>query len=98
MFEQQVFSQYASRYYRLRVFASRFDRPRVPAACFLILSGKKRRRHWDRPLLKSRDRYSLTQLLTDLRQDDTDPVTGDITEAGQFKNFTRISWDDFTLL
>ena len=40
----------------------------------------------------------LTDLLTDLRADDTDPITGEINESGWFKNYTRISWDDFHLL
>ena len=74
----------------------------VAAATFIVLSGrttnKIRRRYWVRSLLKRRTTYSLEHLLADLRKDDFDPVTEEVTENGWFKNFTRISADDFEKL
>ena len=74
----------------------------VAAATFLVLSGGagKRRRYWVRPSLWSRATYGACDLLADLRRDDLDPVTNrvTVTKRGHFKNFTRISYDDFIML
>ena len=72
----------------------------VAAATYLVLSGsgKKRRRFWVRPSLLSRAIYSANDLLADLQRDDTDPVTNKVTKSGHFKNFTRISVEDFNML
>ena len=74
----------------------------VAAATFLVLSGGagKRRRYWVRPSLLSRATYGACDLLADLRRDDLDLVTNRVTatKRGHFKNFTRISYDDFIML
>ena len=76
---------------------SRRDRALLAAASTYILLSERKRRYWVRPSLQSKKVYSLTDLLTDLRADDTDPITGEINESGWFKNYTRISRDDFHL-
>ena len=72
----------------------------VAAASFLVLCGrnKKRRSYWVRSFLQSRAIYSLEDLLADLRRDDTDQGTEEATHHMWFKNFTRISSEDFAML
>ena len=77
---------------------SRRDRALLAAASTYILLSERKRRYWVRPSLQSKKVYSHTDLLMDLRADDTDPITGEINESGWFKNYTRIFWDDFHLL
>ena len=61
---------------------SRRDRALLAAASTYILLSERKRRYWVRPSLQSKKVYSLTDLLTDLRADDTDPITGEINESG----------------
>ena len=72
----------------------------VAAAAFIVLSGtrKRKRRYWMRSFLKQRSNYSVEDMLSDLRKDDTDPVTNEETINGWFKNYTRISAEDFDKL
>ena len=65
------------------------------AAAFIALNPPKKRRHWVRPSLKSRSVYGAEDLLRDLRKDDVDPITKEVTISGYFKNFTRMSCEDF---
>ena len=73
---------------------SRRDRALLAAASTYILLSERKRRYWVRPSLQSKKVYSLTDLLTDLRADDTDPITGEINESGYF----RLSGEDKLLL
>ena len=73
----------------------------VAAAAFLILSGdKKKRRYWVRPSLARRQLYNLNHLMDDLIRDDTDPTTNELNVTGYsyFKNFVRMSVEDFNYL
>ena len=72
----------------------------VAAAAFIVLSGtRKRKRHyWMRSFLKQRSNYSVEDMLSDLRKDDTDQVTNEETINGWLKNYTRISAEDFDKL
>ena len=73
----------------------------VAAAAFLILSGdKKKRRYWVRPSLAHRQLYNLNHLMDDLIRDDTDPTTNELNVTGYsyFKNFSRMSVEDFNYL
>ena len=73
----------------------------VAAAAFLILSGdKKKRRYWVRPSLARRQLYNLNHLMDDLIRDDTDPTTNELNVTGYsyFKNFSRMSVEDFNYL
>ncbi|KAG5900164.1 hypothetical protein JTB14_035309 [Gonioctena quinquepunctata] len=68
------------------------------AACVVICETNKKRKKkmWVRPFLKSRKRYSGTDLLEDLKFDDL--LTGQIRGNGSFKNFMRMSSADFEYL
>ena len=72
----------------------------VAAATYFVISDrpKIRRRYWVWSLLKRRTTYSLESFLADLRKDDVDPVTEEVRENGWFKNFIRISAEDFEKL
>jgi hypothetical protein len=74
----------------------------VAAAACVILSArskkKKQKRFWIHPSLANRHKYSGSDLIRDLRQDDTDPLTGELRYNGHFKNFTRMSSSDFEFL
>ena len=53
-----------------------------------------------RPSLARRQEYNLGDLMDDLIRDDTDPVTNELNVTGfsHFKNFTRMSVEDFDYL
>ena len=75
----------------------------MAAAVFLISKPSKKvkkivRRYHVRPSIKARKIYSTEDLLRDLRMDDTHPVTKEVTVCGYFKNFLRISCEDFEWL
>ena len=74
----------------------------VCAAAFIIISESERRerRFWVRPFLQSRSIYGTNDMLNDLRRDDIDPNpnSGDTPISSSFKNFTRISSEDFDIL
>ena len=72
----------------------------MAAAAFIVLSGtrKRKRRYWMQSFLKQRSNYSVEDMLSDLRKDDTDPVRNEETINGWFKNYTRISAQDFDKL
>lgn len=81
--------------------ASNVEDAIMAAAACVILSRrrvKSKRRFWVRPSLKAREKYSGTDLLTDLARDDIDPLTGDIKCDGSFKNFLRMASSDFEYL
>ena len=59
---------------------------------------RKSRTWWMRPSLKRRLDYGPEDMLRSYREDDTDPVTGDLHLSGQYKNFTRMSCIDFEVL
>jgi hypothetical protein len=69
------------------------ERVKIASTAFIVifhhLKEKERkireRRHWVTPVLKSRDLYGGNQLLNDLS----------IGNTGQFKNFCRMSSEDF---
>ena len=65
----------------------------VAAAAFLILTiEKKKRRHWVSPSLNR-----IKDSMEDFKQDDTNPDTNEVDEDehSYFKNFTRMSPEDF---
>ncbi|KAB0802188.1 hypothetical protein PPYR_04374 [Photinus pyralis] len=70
------------------------DDVQISAAAFIILCDaikkkqRKRRRYWMTNLFKSRNIYSGSNLLNDLS----------LSRTGQFKNFCRISCEDFEYL
>ena len=72
------------------------------AAAFIIISESKRRerRFWVRPFLQSRSIYGTNDMLDDLRRDDINPNpnSDDTPISSSFKNFTRISSEDFDKL
>ena len=73
----------------------------VAAAAFLILTiEKKKRRYWVRPSLARRRDYNLSDLMEDLKRDDLNPDTNERNEEAfsYFKNFTRMSPEDFDYL
>ena len=74
----------------------------VCVAAFIIISESERRerRFWVRPFLQSRSIYGTNDMLNDLRRDDIDPNpnSGDTPISSSFKNFTRISSEDFDKL
>ena len=37
----------------------------------------------------------MNDILNDLKEDDVDPLTGDVQLSGSFKNFTRMTCNDF---
>ena len=51
-----------------------------------------------RPSLQARKVYSAEDLLRDLRLDDTHPIRKEVKICGYFKNFMRISSEDFEWL
>ena len=72
------------------------------AAAFIIISESERRerRFWVRPFLQSRSIYGTNDMLDDLRRDDINPNpnSDDTPISSSFKNFTRISSEDFDKL
>ena len=72
------------------------------AAAAVTIFGEKRevrkRRFWVGPSLRSRSIYGAKDLLNDLRMDDIDPITKEVTVGGYLKKFTRISCEDFEML
>ena len=72
----------------------------LAAAAFLVIKPSDKlkktvRRYHVRPSLQARRIYSAEDLLRDLRMDDTHPITMEVTISGYFKNFLRISSEDF---
>uniref|UniRef100_A0A1B6KX11 Transposase Helix-turn-helix domain-containing protein n=1 Tax=Graphocephala atropunctata TaxID=36148 RepID=A0A1B6KX11_9HEMI len=71
----------------------------LAAAITVILGSQRRkRRFWVRPSLASRNKYSATDLLRDLNDDDhaDDPsLKREIRCDGSFKNFLRMTSEDF---
>ena len=61
---------------------------------------KKKRRYWVRPSLARRRDYNLSDLMEDLKRDDLNPDTNERNEEAfsYFKNFTRMSPEDFDYL
>ena len=75
----------------------------LAAAAFLVTKPspkvKKIVHHYHvRPSLQARKVYSAEDLLRDLRLDDTHPIRKEVKICGYFKNFMRISSEDFEWL
>lgn len=74
------------------------------AACVIIFEEEdkpkpaRKRRFWIRPTLRSRYTYSGSNLLRDLKQDDSGYLNRGLSFRGSFKNFCRISDSDFEYL
>lgn len=66
------------------------------AAATVIFSRQKReRRYWIKPSLQARKRYSGSDLLKDLNEDDIDNLSYEVRCDGSFKNFLRMTSGDF---
>ncbi|XP_039281609.1 uncharacterized protein LOC120350804 [Nilaparvata lugens] len=65
------------------------------AACVVLSKQRRPRRYWVRPSLNSRATYSGNDLLDDLNRDDVDPLSGELRTDGSFKNFVRMTSEDF---
>lgn len=71
------------------------------AATVILATQRRERRFWVRPSLKARNKYSGSDLLNDLNQDDRaeDPsMCYEIRCDGSFKNFLRMTSADFEYL
>lgn len=68
------------------------------AACVILAKQRRPRRFWVKPSLKARDRYSGSDMLRDLEEDDVDPLCGELRCDGSFKNFLRMLSSDFEYL
>lgn len=68
------------------------------AACVVLSKQRRPRRYWVRPSLHSRATYSVNDLLDDLNRDDVDPLSGELRSDGSFKNFVRMTSEDFEYL
>ncbi|CAG9839149.1 unnamed protein product [Diabrotica balteata] len=75
----------------------------IVCAAFVIITTKKRkssrkRRFWVRPSLQSRNRYSGSNLMEDLKKDDIDLLNLEYRCNGGFRNFFRMSESEFEYL
>jgi hypothetical protein len=68
------------------------------AACVILATQRRPRRFWVKPSLKARAKYSGSDMLKDLQEDDVDPLCGELRCDGSFKNFLRMSSSDFEYL
>lgn len=69
------------------------------AACVVLAHNQRRpRRYWVKPSLRARCRYSGTDMLNDLNEDDIDPLSLELRTDGSFKNFLRMASCDFEYL
>lgn len=67
----------------------------VAAACVIIGKKKRPKRYWVRPSLRARSVYSGSDLLSDLNQDDINPLSRELRCDGSVKNFLRMTSNDF---
>ncbi|KAG8252307.1 hypothetical protein J6590_060600 [Homalodisca vitripennis] len=63
----------------------------VAAACVIIGKKKRPKRYWVRPSLRARSVYSGSDLLSDLNQDDINPLSRELRCDGSVKNFLRMT-------
>lgn len=68
------------------------------AACVVLANQRRPRRFWVKPSLRARARYSGSDMLQDLQEDDVDPLSGELRCDGSFKNFLRMTSCDFEYL
>ncbi|KAG8286660.1 hypothetical protein J6590_054499 [Homalodisca vitripennis] len=67
----------------------------VAAACVIIGKKKRPKRYWVRPSLRARSVYSGSDLLSDLNQDDINPLSRELRCDGSVKNLLRMTSNDF---
>lgn len=79
------------------MMATRDDVIIAAAACVILnLNKNSKRKCWVRPSLLNRKKYSGSNLLDDLRRDDS--LSGELRCDGSFKNFLRMSSANFEFL